>query len=216
MTGKVTGQKSLFLSIRKRIFLQFLCIAVHTSLLQWIDVGFSTFWGNTAKTRVSLVPLALFWLNSIPCTHANGLRLWGYTVQWEHIRVFTWVEWELWDISLVMFREKRNLIQLCLQCEIGDAGLASKGEEEPSPCCLSLEMELLKCSHWNTLKPGIRLELVPFPKGKESQNYNILYNLLITAFGKASQEHPTFNSYRWKSLIWAVQLLNPCAAAAGC
>lgn len=31
---------------------------------------------------------------------------------------------------------EKNLIQLCLQFDIGDAGLASKGEEELSPCCL--------------------------------------------------------------------------------
>lgn len=29
---------------------------------------------------------------------------------------------------------EKNLIQLCLQFE--SAGLASKGEREPSPCCL--------------------------------------------------------------------------------
>lgn len=33
-------------------------------------------------------------------------------------------------------QEEKNLIQLCLHYETGDAGLASKGEAEPSPCCL--------------------------------------------------------------------------------
>lgn len=46
----------------------------------------------------------------------------------------------------------------------------------------SLEMELLK-GITETGQPLV-LVLVPFLKGKESQNYNTLYNLLITALIK--------------------------------
>lgn len=81
---------------------------------------------------------------------------------------------------------EKNLIWLCLQFE--SAGLAPKGEEDPFPYCYvnqpwsgTAEMQSLK--HTETRHP-VMLELVPFLKGKESQNYNTLYNLLITALMK--------------------------------
>lgn len=128
-----------------------------------------------------------------PCTHANGLRLWGYTSsagsavgrhQGFHMDIVGAVGHFLGDVQ-----GQKNLIQLCLQFEIGDTELASKWEEEPSPCCLyvaqswngTAEMQSLK--HPETRHP-VMLGLVPSPKGRGSQNYNTLYNLLITAFMK--------------------------------
>lgn len=81
----------------------------------------------------------------------------------------------------------------------------------------SLEMELLKCNHWNTLKPGILWcwDWSPLQMEKDLKIF-ILYMISWSQFHetKASQEHPSFNSHRWKSLIWAMPLLNP--RAAGC
>lgn len=191
MTGKVKGQKILFLSIKKRIFLQFLSIAVHTSLLQWINMGFITFWGNTAKRRIGLIPLAFFWPSSHPlhpCKWSEALRLQkqcrqcsGKTSGFSH-----WYSRSCGTFPWWCAGRKEHTPTLS---QIGDAGLASKGEEEPCPSCLYVAQSWNGTAEMQSLKhPEIRhpltLGLVPFPKGKGSQNYNTLYNLLITAFMK--------------------------------
>lgn len=195
MTGKVTGQKSLFLSIRK-----FLCIAVHTSLLQWINVEFTTFWGNSKKKDgfdstclvptefPSLVPMQMVWGSEV--TQAMQ------ALQWEDIRfshgysgscgTFPW-----WCAG------RKELNPTLSPVWHWRCRMASKGEEELAPCCLYVAKswngtaEMQSLEHPETRHP-LMLGLVPSPKGKGSQNYHTLYDLLITVSWNKSLPRASF------------------------
>lgn len=60
----------------------------------------------------------------------------------------------------------------------------------------SLEMELLKCNHWNTLKPGI-LWCWDWSLCQKEKDLKIIL-LYIISETKVSQEHPSFEQLEMK------------------
>lgn len=102
----------------------------------------------------------------------------------------------VWGSKVGDVEGEKSLMWLCLQLELESAELAPKGEEQPSPCCWCVskpwngitEMRWLK---YTEMRHSVMRGLVPLQKGKEAQNYNTLYNLVITALMKQKPSKST-------------------------
>lgn len=178
MAGKATVQKSLLLRIPA------VSVFCNSHFLASVSkYGFYHCWKLTQrKEKARFDSTCLFWLSSHLLHPSLGLRLWGCTnnadstterQQGFHMGIVGAVgHFPSGDVQ-----GENNLIWLCVQFE--SAGLALKGEEDPSPSCWYInqswngtaEMQLVK--HAETRYPVV-LVLVPFPKGRISKLWYLI------------------------------------------